>query len=75
MTTPFKTRNSSYEIDYEEKVIRRISGENPPTNHFSPDGDWKRYSSVVPCMGGLLVEWPDGKGTLTSAILDFDDPH
>lgn len=64
------TLNSVYEIDREAKRVRRVSGDNPPTRHFDPDGEWKSYMTTSEFAGGIWFIWPDGHGTLTSRIVD-----
>jgi hypothetical protein len=58
----FKTKNSVYEIDKLGMMIRRVSGVNPPTDRFAPNGDWKPYSYISPIHIGLNVNvvWPNG---------------
>lgn len=69
MSTFVSTRNSTYEIDDESKRIRRVSGVNDPTPQFEEDGKWHPYSSITDFLGGLFIAWPDGKGTVTSAVV------
>ncbi len=52
------TRNSVYEINEDEKLIRRVSGTNPPPLYLGKDGVWQPYVSVGSCTRGLLIEWP-----------------
>ena len=66
--TLIETRNSTYEIDYDSSRIRRVIGKNPPTESFAPDGEWKTFQEIEECLGGLIVIWPTGKCTVTSAI-------
>lgn len=72
MTTTFRTQNSTYEVDYDNKKIRRISGVNPPTAHFAPDGEWKDYSLILPHGSRLMIFWGDGdfNATMTSPLVD-----
>jgi hypothetical protein len=68
-----KTENSVYEIDYIRYRVRRISGTNPPTPRFAPDGEWKSYQDIRPTIGGsLFFQWTDGKGTITSRVINYE---
>jgi len=72
----FKTNNSTYEVDGME--IRRISGTNPPTNHFSPDGEWKTFKDIssIQINYPVWISWLDGKYTQTSVVqfIEIQDP-
>lgn len=75
MSVQFKTENSTYEIDYMRYRVRRVSGTNPPTERFAPDGSWKPYDEIkMTIHGALFFVWPDGTGTITSKILTNDAP-
>lgn len=42
----FKTRNSVYEYDSTNKMIRRVSGKNPPAEHCA-GGEWVPYVNML----------------------------
>lgn len=42
----FRTNNSAYEIDQEQKLIRRLAGTNP-TALDVPDLDWTPYDRII----------------------------
>lgn len=69
----YTTRNSVFEVDPDARRVRRVSGVNPPTEHFAPDGDWKVCTDATevehPAGGAVLVvTWPDGSYTMTSRV-------
>jgi hypothetical protein len=71
----FKTEHETYEIDYVRYRVRRITGSNPPTPRFTPDGEWKQYIEVRPTLGGaLFFQWEDRKGTVTTKVVDYECP-
>lgn len=39
---------STYEVDLENKRIRRLSGEHDPTPRQGRDGDWRSYLEITP---------------------------
>lgn len=47
MTTLIKTRNSMYELDTENKQIRRLTGNNAPTPCQGDDNEYKTYSEII----------------------------
>ena len=68
------TENSIYEIDEDNRLIRRVSGLSSPTPRQGKDGEWKEYVSIEPFEGGMLICWgtnPNGtaKCTWTSNIV------
>lgn len=67
----FYTENSVYELDKPRKRVRRLAGENEPTAQFSSDGEWKKYKSYGWFAGGVLFDFGDGKGTLTSRVTSW----
>lgn len=73
MTTLYHTANSVYEVDEEARRVRRVYGDNPPTDRFAPEGEWKTFQSVSEAAGGLVFTWPsDGPGashTWTSRVV------
>ena len=68
----FLTMNSIYEVDEQNKRIRRLEGANDPTPNQGEDGVWREYVSLDPCQGGYLIVWDEGgnKATLTSQVLE-----
>lgn len=71
--TLVNTTNSTYEIDYQNQRIRRLSGVNEPTAHFSPDGEWKDFTEIASWGSKLCVYWPDGQITLTTIVTDTEE--
>lgn len=71
----FRTENSTYEMDTEARLIRRIIGVNPPTPRQGPDGYWRPYRAVSPLYVGyrVFITYADmavGKGTITSPVVE-----
>lgn len=62
------TQNSTYEINTDDSLIRRLTGKVDPTSRQGQDGQWQSYTQIVPCQGGLLINWADERCTLTSQI-------
>ena len=62
------TQNSVYEINDDDKLIRQISGITYPTPRQGEDGQWRSFTSIVPCANGMLIIWSEEKCTLTSPI-------
>lgn len=48
---------SLYEVNYDEKKIRRVTGTHDPTNHQGKDGEWKDFLEVNTDYGYLEVIW------------------
>lgn len=68
MTEVFQSINSTYEIDHDNRKVRRIAGVNPPTDKFQVDGIWHTFGEVdTTHWGGRVFYWPDGTCTVTSA--------
>ena len=44
----FHTENSIYEVDQENKCIRRLYGKDNPTPRLGEDSKWKAYTSIMP---------------------------
>lgn len=65
-----ETQNSTYEIDTNAKLARRVRGVNEPTPNLGEDGKWHLYVSVSLATVGdsLVIEWGKGKATITSAV-------
>lgn len=77
MTHKFTTESGSlYELDLENKQIRRLNGPGNPTRRLGEDGVWKSYTfadvMMVKTTHILVIDW-DGLGhcTLTSPIPDY----
>jgi len=57
----FRTQsNSVYEVDFDNKKVRRINGVNEPTARQGKDGEWRKYAHIVlkentPC----YIVWED----------------
>lgn len=64
------TRNSLYELDAPAKRIRRVRGANPPTKHFTPNGEWKPFESIHYVEEGWTpaVLWGDNTATTLSVV-------
>lgn len=67
----FHTENSVYHLDKSAKKVRRLAGENEPTEQFSPEGEWKKYESYGWLGDRILFDFGDGKGTLTSKVTSW----
>jgi hypothetical protein len=69
-----ETVNSVYEIDEENKKARRLSGQNPPTEHFDPEGEWHDFDGLHRLAnGGVVFYWPDQTCTVTSMSKEHYD--
>jgi hypothetical protein len=45
----FTTQSGSkYEVDTDNKRIRRLTGKNEPTRRQGVDGNWRNYDTIVP---------------------------
>lgn len=64
-----RTQNSTYEINDDDKLIRRIRGVAEPTKRQGEDGQWQSFTSITPYEDGLLINWAEERCTLTSPIL------
>jgi hypothetical protein len=72
------TKNSTYEIDEVNKLVRRVHGLNDPTPRQGADGEWKEYVGIIIAPRGMLIQWgtnPDGslKCTWTSKVIKIDN--
>ncbi len=59
----FETMTRSvYELDEEQKLVRRVTGTRQPQPRQGFDGEWRPYEAVSPVkLGmGVCIEWPDG---------------
>ena len=68
----FLTMNSIYEVDEQNKRIRRLEGANDPTPNQGEDGVWREYFALQSVNGGYLIVWDYGgnRATLTSRVLE-----
>ena len=70
----FRTLNSTYEIDFVHRRVRRLEGINDPTPRQGADGDWKTFADVYvvdlpPDDTAMFFDWDGrGHGTMTSPI-------
>jgi hypothetical protein len=66
------TLNSTYEVDQEKKLVRRVKGVNPPTNYIGRDGDWQPYDEFIfPGVGQCAWFISDKlKGIRTSTVTE-----
>lgn len=78
----FCTMNSIYEVDTENKRIRRLNGKDDPTPRQGPDGEWKPYLELmndVKIGDPLIIAWTQDnntgvvKTTMTSTIVSFEN--
>lgn len=83
MTTKLRTEFSTYEVDQEQSLIRRLASTHPATRNQGTDGEWKPYWHLSFRGDQLLIEWgiDDSEAgeilrrTLTSNVLQVDgDP-
>lgn len=53
----YKTESgSTYEVDYDGKRVRRMSGTKEPTERQGKDGEWKVYEDIIrPTIGHRLA--------------------
>lgn len=50
---------SFYEIDEQNKQLRRLHGKTLPTLRVGEDGEWKKYSTISPPEKGksVIISW------------------
>jgi hypothetical protein len=66
----YATRFSIYEVDEDEKKIRRLVSEHEATPRQGADGEWKQFYRIDHTDAGLLIHWDDqGRCTLTSEVV------
>jgi hypothetical protein len=46
---------STYEVDLENKRVRRLAGAKSPTERQGKDGDWRTFVGISPIRSGLPV--------------------
>lgn len=60
MTTVFQTESgSTYELDREQRCLRRIEGMTDPTPRVGKDGDWRLFQDVSAIVEGahVVIVW------------------
>ena len=69
------TRNSVYEVDEENKKVRRVEGTGTIPSLLATDGEWQDYEHAFqhPFTGGLGVWNKAGKGFITSTVLKDEE--
>lgn len=68
----FHTFNSIYEVDPDNRRIRRVVGANQPTSQFGTNGEWHDYHEVAGMEVGSItpvVYWPGGGYTRFSPVV------
>lgn len=64
------TQFSTYEVNEDDKLIRRIEGQHAPTPRQGDDGTWRSYFALTDYADGVLIVWDeDGHSTLTSPVV------
>ena len=69
----YKTETGSlYQVDEENKRVRRIEGVKAPTPRQGKDGEWKEYKVFQRLSDGCLwFDWTGlGNGTVTSRVVE-----
>jgi hypothetical protein len=63
---------STYEVDQDNKKIRRLKGKADPTPRQGQDGEWREYINLSPIKIGeaVLIQWADAH-VLTDAAKAF----
>lgn len=61
---------SIYELDINNKQIRRMEGKEDPTPRQGTGGEWKKFTTCSEVLVGqsLLIHWENEKATVTSVI-------
>ncbi len=74
----FSTEFSVYEIDTENKMIRRLTGIRDATPRQGKDGEWKKYGEISKIAVGekVVFMWAEEDGilktTVTSQVVEID---
>jgi hypothetical protein len=73
-TLVIETRSGSlYELDTEQKRVRRVLGQGAPKPRIGEDGQWKTYADIVgPYLGERLLIFWDAKDT---PLFEGSDPE
>lgn len=69
-----RTENSIYEVDPNDRRIRRLSGKKEPSRRQGEDGQWRFYEILhLGSIGEpMFVDYlGDGCGTLTSHVMEI----
>lgn len=71
--TRVRTDNSTYEIDQEARLVRRVSGLREPSPRQGQDGVWQAYTFAHIELGQPMVIDYTGEGrcTVTSNVLEI----
>ena len=71
--TSIRTLNSLYELDWTHGRARRVFGVNPPTDCFTPDGDWKQFNVITqPRVGeSWLLHNMQGGSCISSLVTEI----
>lgn len=65
------TRNSTYEVDRENKRVRRVAGVNAPTAYQGEDGEWQSFYRLdTGPHGTVIFLWDRERWTQTSTVLE-----
>lgn len=64
-----RTVNSVYEVNDDDKLIRRTVGVNDPTPYQGPHNEWRSFVSVMMEGDGLFIRWSDTRATWTSPVI------
>jgi len=70
----FETKNSVYEIDLQNKKIRRRAGVEAPLDSFEDDEIWKTYKEIskIEKDSRVLIIWLDSSGSVLSKVVSID---
>ena len=65
-----QTLNSTYEVDEENKQVRRVVGKSQPCNYIGEDGVWQPYQEMRYLGETVLFVGEEGvKGFITSRVV------
>lgn len=70
MIRRIRTHYSVYEVDEDNKQVRRVYGENAATEYVGQEGVWRTYHSCAVVNGRLTIIWgynPD-KGAVETTV-------
>lgn len=72
------TTYSVYEVDMENKQVRRMLGLNTHTDRQGPDGQWQTFETCWMMDGGMVFKWgtnADGSDrcTWTSHVVQVEE--
>lgn len=77
---------STYEVDKDNKQVRRLNGKNDPTPRQGQDGQWRKYADISVVVGdSAMIFWNrsdtpllEGSpevaipGTITSTVISIE---